>query len=271
MYTKSVQLKLEKWRKCLRFWRLQIANLVWMSLRVYTDTVSTVSYPRSFNSDTRPDVESRTHGDRIEARHIKMGIFGKKGTQTNVLTFTILPYHRRNSSTNWLTYLIDVVCNSVFCKTFCLNRRSSRGPPPKLNCHHSTYWRNLVQWSRDSYCLWHLSFVDRNRLAGSTCVCGPTTDGSRTIRRRTIRCGQFGADNSAWTIRCRTIRRGQFGADNSFRTIRRKVYIINFIQNPAYTQQYSFQQSRFHFSNFSSIPLPFRQLFHQFLSLTLIV
>ena len=54
----------------------------------------------------------------------------------------------------------------------------------------------------------------------------------------------------------RTIRR-----DNSSRTIRLKVYIINFIQNPASTQQYSFHQSRFHFSNFSSIPHPFRQHF----------
>src|SRR6218665_3010272 len=43
-------------------------------------------------------------------------------------------------------------------------------------------------------------------------------DGVRTIRRRTIRRGQFGADNSARTIRRWTIRR-----DNLLRTIRRKI------------------------------------------------
>ena len=65
---------------------------------------------------------------------------------------------------------------------------------------------------------------------------------------------------------------GQFGADNSSRTIRRKVYVINFIENPASTQQYSFHQSQFHFSNLSSILLPFRQyFFHQLLTLTHIV
>ena len=71
--------------------------------------------------------------------------------------------------------------------------------------------------------------------------------GVRTIRRRTIR---------RRTIRRRTIRR-----DNSSRTIRRKVNIINFIENSASSQPY-FLTSRFHFSNiFSSIPLPFQQYF----------
>ena len=42
--------------------------------------------------------------------------------------------------------------------------------------------------------------------------------GVRTIRRRTIRRGQFGADNSARTIRRWTIRR-----NNLSRTIRRKI------------------------------------------------
>jgi len=51
-------------------------------------------------------------------------------------------------------------------------------------------------------------------------------DGSRTIRRRTIRRGQFGAINSAHHNSARTIRR-----DNSSRTIQRKVYIIHFIEN----------------------------------------
>src|SRR6218665_3822977 len=53
--------------------------------------------------------------------------------------------------------------------------------------------------------------------------------------------------------------------DNSARTIRRRVYIINFMENPASTQQYSFHQFRFHFSNFSLIPLPFRQYFSSIL------
>src|SRR6218665_1888347 len=52
-------------------------------------------------------------------------------------------------------------------------------------------------------------------------------------------------DNSVQDNSARTIRR-----DNLSRTIRRKVYIINFIENPASTQQYSLHQSRFHFSNF---------------------
>src|SRR6218665_3865336 len=67
--------------------------------------------------------------------------------------------------------------------------------------------------------------------------------------------GQFGVDNSARTIR----------SDNSSSTIRRKVYILNFIQNPSSTQKYSFHQSRFHFSNFSSIPHSFRQHFSSIL------
>jgi len=63
-------------------------------------------------------------------------------------------------------------------------------------------------------------------------------DGSRTIRR-----GQFGATIWRWTIRRgqfgATIRRGQYGA----------IYNINVIENPAFIQQYSFRQSRFHLSN----------------------
>src|SRR6218665_3676452 len=51
---------------------------------------------------------------------------------------------------------------------------------------------------------------------------------ARTIRRWTIRRGQFGA----------TIRLGQFGAK----------YDINFIESSAFIQQYPFHQSRFYFS-----------------------
>src|SRR6218665_197908 len=105
-------------------------------------------------------------------------------------------------------------------------------------------------------------------------------NGVRTIRRRTIRRGQFGADNSAQDNLAPTIRR-----NNSSRTIRRKVYIINVIENFASSQQY-FLTSRIHFSNifhqicfhfnnilssiqipfwqyFSSIQLPFQHYFHQ--------
>src|SRR6218665_3806289 len=51
-------------------------------------------------------------------------------------------------------------------------------------------------------------------------------EGVRTIRRRTIRCGQFGADNLAQVNSARTIWRRQFSVDNSAqdnlaRTIRR--------------------------------------------------
>ena len=75
----------------------------------------------------------------------------------------------------------------------------------------------------------------------------PLTTGFPDNSRRKTRRGQFGADNSA----------RHFVPDNSAQNI----YIINFIQNPTSTQQYSFHQSRFHFSNFSSISLPFRQHF----------
>src|SRR6218665_2496839 len=74
-------------------------------------------------------------------------------------------------------------------------------------------------------------------------------------------------DNSAQDNSARTIRR-----DNLSRTIRRKVYIINFIENPASTQQYSFHQSRFHFSNFFiNLASISAILFHLFLTLTYIV
>src|SRR6218665_257470 len=79
--------------------------------------------------------------------------------------------------------------------------------------------------------------------------------------------GQFGADNSAQDNSARTIRR-----DNLSRTIRRKVYIINFIENSASTQQYSFHQSRFHFSNFFiNLASISAILFYVFLTLTYIV
>src|SRR6218665_595083 len=53
--------------------------------------------------------------------------------------------------------------------------------------------------------------------------------GVRTIRRRTIRRGQFGA----------TIRRGQFGANDN----------INFLKKSSFHSALSFRQSSFHFSN----------------------
>jgi len=59
------------------------------------------------------------------------------------------------------------------------------------------------------------------------------------------------------TIRRRTIRRGQFVADNSAQII-----IISFIENPASISATSFHQSRFYFNYmFSSIPLLFQQYF----------
>ena len=57
--------------------------------------------------------------------------------------------------------------------------------------------------------------------------------------------GQFDADNSAQDNSERTIRR-----DSLSGTIRRNIYITNFIENPASTQQYSFHKSRFHLINF---------------------
>src|SRR6218665_1185728 len=113
--------------------------------------------------------------------------------------------------------------------------------------------------------------------------------GVRTIRRRTIRRGQFGA----------TIRRGQFGANYNINFIKKSSFHSalsfrqssfhfsnNFYQssfhfsnilfiNPLLFQQYSSRQSRFHFSSifhqshpafisaifFSSIPLPYQSYF----------
>jgi len=76
--------------------------------------------------------------------------------------------------------------------------------------------------------------------------------------------GQFGADNSARTNRRWTIRRGQFGATIRLGQFGAK-YDINFIENSAFIQQYSYHQSRFYFSNiFSLIPHPFQQYsFHK--------
>src|SRR6218665_1190373 len=85
---------------------------------------------------------------------------------------------------------------------------------------------------------------------------GKMTDlGSRTIRRRTIRRGKFGADNSALDNSARTIRR-----DNSSRTIRRKIRYqfyrkfrfhsaIFFSSIPLLFQLDYLHQSRFYFSN----------------------
>src|SRR6218665_117896 len=59
--------------------------------------------------------------------------------------------------------------------------------------------------------------------------------------------GQFGADNSARTIRRWTIRRRQLGARIRLGQFGAK-YDINFIENSAFIQQYSYYQSRFYFS-----------------------
>jgi len=59
--------------------------------------------------------------------------------------------------------------------------------------------------------------------------------------------GEFGADNSARTIRRWTIRRGQFGATIRLVQFGAK-YDINFIESSAFNQQYPFHQSRFYFS-----------------------
>src|SRR6218665_2464749 len=66
--------------------------------------------------------------------------------------------------------------------------------------------------------------------------------------------GQFGADNSARTIRRWTIRRGQFGAKIRLGQFGAK-YNINFIESSAFIQQYSFNQSRFYFSKILFINL----------------
>src|SRR6218665_1613014 len=59
--------------------------------------------------------------------------------------------------------------------------------------------------------------------------------------------GQFGADYSARTIRRWTIRRGQFGATIRLGQFGAK-YDINFIESSAFIQRYSFHQFRFYFS-----------------------
>src|SRR6218665_1129696 len=88
-------------------------------------------------------------------------------------------------------------------------------------------------------------------------------DGSRTIRRRTIRCGQLVADNSSQDNSSRTIRRGQFVAKLN----------INFVEFPASISATFFSSFHFQFSYFfitpasisatfvSSFPLPFQQYF----------
>src|SRR6218665_1678307 len=71
------------------------------------------------------------------------------------------------------------------------------------------------------------------------------------------------------TIRRRTIRRGQFGADNSARTIRRKVYYYRFYIKFRFLSALFFSSKLLPFQQFFITPASISAIFfHQFLTIT---